>query len=225
MQPSDQPHPVILCIMDGWGLRDSTDANAVAMAATPAYDRLLARFPHARLAASGPDVGLPDGQVGNSEVGHMNIGAGRIVMQDLPRINAALANGSLAGHPDLAALAEKLREGGRVHVMGLMSSGGVHSHSEQMLAVISGLAANGAEVVVHGFTDGRDVLPKNAVNDLPAFLKALPDDVRFGTLIGRYYAMDRDRRWERTRSAYEAITDGTSTHPEAATPMAALDAA
>ena len=225
MQPSDQPHPVILCIMDGWGLRDSTDANAVAMAATPAYDALLARFPHARLAASGPDVGLPDGQVGNSEVGHMNIGAGRIVMQDLPRINAALADGSLAGHPDLAALAEKLREGGRVHVMGLMSSGGVHSHSEQMLAVISGLAANGAEVVVHGFTDGRDVLPKNAVNDLPAFLKALPDDVRFGTLIGRYYAMDRDRRWERTRSAYEAITDGTSTHPEAATPMAALDAA
>ena len=225
MQPSNQSHPVILCIMDGWGLRDSTDANAVAMAATPAYDRLLARWPHARLAASGPDVGLPDGQVGNSEVGHMNIGAGRVVMQDLPRINAALANGSLAGHPDLAALAEKLREGGRVHVMGLLSSGGVHSHSEQMLAVISGLAANGAEVVVHGFTDGRDMLPKNAVNDLPAFLEALPDDVRFGTLIGRYYAMDRDRRWERTRSAYEAITDGTSTHPEAATPMAALDAA
>lgn len=225
MQPSDQPHPVILCIMDGWGLRDSADANAVAMAATPAYDALLARWPHARLAASGPDVGLPDGQVGNSEVGHMNIGAGRIVMQDLPRINAALADGSLAGHPDLAALAEKLGEGGRVHVMGLMSSGGVHSHSEQMLAVISGLAANGAEVVVHGFADGRDVLPKNAVNDLPPFTAALPDGVRFGTLIGRYYAMDRDRRWERTRSAYAAITGGTSAHPEAATPMAALDAA
>ena len=225
MQPSDQPHPVILCIMDGWGLRDSADANAVAMAATPAYDAPLARWPHARLAASGPDVGLPDGQVGNSEVGHMNIGAGRIVMQDLPRINAALADGSLAGHPDLAALAEKLGEGGRVHVMGLMSSGGVHSHSEQMLAVISGLAVNGAEVVVHGFTDGRDVLPKNAVNDLPPFTAALPDGVRFGTLIGRYHAMDRDRRWERTRSAYAAITGGTSAHPEAATPMAALEAA
>ena len=225
MQPSDQPHPIILCIMDGWGLRDSADANAVAMAATPAYDALLARWPHARLAASGPDVGLPDGQVGNSEVGHMNIGAGRIVMQDLPRINAALADGSLAGHPDLAALAEKLGKGGRVHVMGLMSSGGVHSHSEQMLAVISGLAANGAEVVVHGFADGRDVLPKNAVNDLPPFTAALPDGVRFGTLIGRYYAMDRDRRWERTRSAYAAITSGTSAHPEAATPMAALEAA
>ena len=150
----------------------------------------------------------------------MNIGAGRIVMQDLPRINAALADGSLAGHPDLAALAEKLGEGGRVHVMGLMSSGGVHSHSEQMLAVISGLAANGAEVVVHGFTDGRDVLPKNAVNDLPAFLKALPDDVRFGTLIGRYYAMDRDRRWERTRSAYGHHRRHLP-HPEAATSMAA----
>ena len=108
MQPSTKSSPVILCIMDGWGLRDSTSANAVAMAATPAYDSLLSRWPHAKLAASGVDVGLPEDQVGNSEVGHMNIGAGRIVMQDLPRINAALADGSLAGHPDLAALAEKL---------------------------------------------------------------------------------------------------------------------
>ena len=225
MQPSATFNPVILCIMDGWGLRDSASANAVAMAATPVYDALLARWPHARLAASGADVGLPDGQVGNSEVGHMNIGAGRVVMQDLPRINAALADGALAGHPDLATLVSGLGDGGRVHVMGLLSAGGVHSHSAQMLAVISGLVDNGAEVIVHGFTDGRDVLPKSAAGDLPAFVAALPDNVRFGTVIGRYYAMDRDRRWERTRSAYAAITGATSTNPVASGPVAALEAA
>ena len=225
MQPSAKSSPVILCIMDGWGLRDSTSANAVAMAATPAYDSLLSRWPHAKLAASGVDVGLPEDQVGNSEVGHMNIGAGRIVMQDLPRINAALADGSLAGHPELASLASKIGPAGRIHVMGLMSSGGVHSHSGQMLAVISGLAAQGAEVIVHGFTDGRDVLPRSAGDELPRFLAALPSGVRFGTLIGRYYAMDRDRRWDRTRSAYAAITSGVSAQPMAASPVAALEAA
>ena len=225
MQPSDKPHPVILCIMDGWGLRESADANAVALASTPVYDALLAHWPHARLAASGADVGLPDGQVGNSEVGHMNIGAGRIVMQDLPRINTALADGSLADHPSLAKLAEDVAGGGRVHVMGLLSSGGVHSHKDQMLAVISGLAAKGADVIVHGFTDGRDVLPKTAIDDLPVFLAALPDGVKFGTVIGRYYAMDRDRRWERTQSAYAAITSGISAHPKAESPTAAIEAA
>ena len=225
MQPSAKSSPVILCIMDGWGLRDSTSANAVAMAATPAYDSLLSRWPHAKLAASGVDVGLPEDQVGNSEVGHMNIGAGRIVMQDLPRINAALADGSLAGHPELDSLASQIGPAGRIHVMGLMSSGGVHSHSGQMLAVISGLAAQGAEVIVHGFTDGRDVLPRSAGDELPRFLAALPAGVRFGTLIGRYYAMDRDRRWDRTRSAYAAITSGVSAQPMAASPVAALEAA
>ena len=225
MPPSANFSPVILCIMDGWGLRDSASANAVAMAATPVYDALVSRWPHAKLAASGADVGLPDGQVGNSEVGHMNIGAGRIVMQDLPRINAALADGALAGHPELSSLASGLGAGGRIHVMGLVSAGGVHSHSEQMLAVISGLAAQGAQVIIHGFTDGRDVLPKSAGDDLPPFLAALPDGVRFGTLIGRYYAMDRDGRWERTRSAYAAITGGRSAQPVADSPMAALEAA
>ena len=212
--------PVVLCIMDGWGLATAGEANAVSLADTPVFDSLMASWPHARLAASGEDVGLPYGQVGNSEVGHMNIGAGRVVMQDLPRINAAMRDGSLASHPELAALGKQLAaSGGRIHVMGLMSGGGVHSHQDQMLAVINGLYATGAEVIVHPFTDGRDVLPKNAEAALPAFLGALPKNVRVGTLIGRYYAMDRDKRWERTKSAYDAIASGagaSASDPEAA---------
>ena len=215
--------PVVLCIMDGWGLRTAPDANAVARASTPAVDLLSARWPHARLAAAGPDVGLPDGQVGNSEVGHMNIGAGRVVTQDLPRINAALADGSLASHPALAGMAAELAgAGNRIHVMGLLSPGGVHSHQDQMLAVIKGLAGAGADVVVHGFTDGRDVLPKDAAGSLPDFLAALPGGVTFGTLIGRYWAMDRDHRWERTTEAFAAIAKATSRHPAATDPLAAL---
>ena len=221
--PSRSRPPVVLCIMDGWGLRAAPEANAVALARTPVVDSLAARWPRARLAASGPDVGLPEGQVGNSEVGHMNIGAGRVVMQDLPRINAALADGSLAAHPALAALADDLAgTGGRVHVMGLLSPGGVHSHQDQMLAVITGLAEAGADVVVHGFTDGRDVLPRQAAESLPPFLAALPDNVTFGTLTGRYWAMDRDRRWERTAEAFAAIVKAASRHPAAADPLAAL---
>ena len=216
--------PVVLCIMDGWGLSSSHEGNAVAHANTPVFDALLARWPHARLAASGADVGLPDGQVGNSEVGHMNIGAGRVVMQDLPRINAAMRDGTLAAHPDLATLGAQLAgTGGRVHVMGLMSGGGVHSHQDQMMAVINGLHATGAKIILHPFTDGRDVLPKSAAALLPAFLDALPDGVRVGTLIGRYFAMDRDKRWDRTRSAYDAIAKGVGA--AAADPVAALTAA
>ena len=215
--------PVVLCIMDGWGLRESPDANAVALARTPVFDALAARWPHARLSASGRDVGLPEGQVGNSEVGHMNIGAGRVVMQDLPRINAALADGSLAAHPELGRLARDLAgTGGRVHVMGLLSPGGVHSHQDQMLAVITGLVDAGADVIVHGFTDGRDVLPRYAAESLPGFLAALPDTVTFGTLIGRYWAMDRDQRWDRTARAFSAIVQGVTDHPAAADPLTAL---
>ena len=217
--------PVVLCIMDGWGLREARDGNAVALANTPVFDSLLHNWPHARLAASGIEVGLPEGQVGNSEVGHMNIGAGRVVMQDLPRINAAMADGSLAAHPELAALASRLRtSGGRVHVMGLLSSGGVHSHQDQMLAVIDGLHAGGADITLHGFTDGRDVLPKAAQQALPDFIDRLPGGVRFGTLIGRYFAMDRDQRWERTQSAFQAINSGHAEN-HATDPMAALAAA
>lgn len=221
--PSMSHPPVVLCIMDGWGLRAAPKANAVARASTPMVDSLSVRWPHARVAASGPDVGLPEGQVGNSEVGHMNIGAGRVVKQDLPRINAAMADGSLAAHPALATLAAELAgTGNRIHVMGLLSPGGVHSHQDQMLAVIMGLAGTGADVVVHGFTDGRDVLPKDAAGSLPAFLAALPSDVTFATLIGRYWAMDRDHRWERTAEAFAAIVQATGRHPAATDPLAAL---
>ena len=214
--------PVILCIMDGWGLSHGHEHNAVALADTPNVDALFAAWPHARLSASGRDVGLPDGQVGNSEVGHMNIGAGRVVMQDLPRINAAMEDGSLAAHPELAALGAMLAEtGGRVHVMGLMSSGGVHSHQDQMLTVINGLHATGAGIILHPFTDGRDVLPKMAQDELPAFLASLPAGVAVGTLAGRYFAMDRDNRWERTKAAYDAIAHGEGiTAPDAQTALA-----
>jgi len=214
--------PVVLCIMDGWGLREARDGNAVALADTPVFDSMLRDWPHARLAASGAEVGLPDGQVGNSEVGHMNIGAGRVVMQDLPRINAAMADGTLAAHPELAALTTRMRDsGGRVHVMGLLSDGGVHSHQDQMLAVIRGLHTGGADIILHAFTDGRDVLPKSAETALPEFIASLPQEVRFGTLIGRYFAMDRDQRWERTEAAFRAI-NSASADCHAPDPVAAL---
>ena len=210
--------PVVLCIMDGWGHRAEPEHNAVALAKTPVFDTLMARQPHSFLAASGADVGLPDGQVGNSEVGHMNIGAGRVVMQDLPRLNAAVKDGSLAAHPDLIALAAKLRaSGGTAHVMGLLSPGGVHAHQDHFLAVITGLVAAGVPVAVHGFTDGRDTLPQAAKQALPDFVAALPKGAFVASLIGRYFAMDRDRRWQRTQAAYDAIAG-------ACAPIFAIDA-
>ena len=210
--------PVVLCIMDGWGHRAEPEHNAVALAKTPVFDALMANQPHSFLAASGADVGLPDGQVGNSEVGHMNIGAGRVVMQDLPRLNAAVKDGSLAAHPDLIALAAQLRaSGGTAHVMGLLSPGGVHAHQDHFLAVITGLVAAGVPVAVHGFTDGRDTLPQAAKQDLPNFVAALPKGAFIASLIGRYCAMDRDNRWERTQAAYDAIAGARA-------PIFAIDA-
>ena len=218
--------PVVLCIMDGWGHRTESAHNAVALAATPAVGALAAHWPTSLLAASGPDVGLPDGQVGNSEVGHMNIGAGRIVMQDLPRINAGCKDGSLAVHPELQRLARQTAAtGGRIHVMGLLSPGGVHAHSDHMLAVIEGLVDAGGAVTLHGFTDGRDVLPKSAAETLPAFLGKLPVGVQFGTLTGRYYAMDRDNRWTRTGAAFDAIAHAVADAPAQASPLDVVAAA
>jgi 2,3-bisphosphoglycerate-independent phosphoglycerate mutase len=216
--------PVVLCIMDGWGHRIAPDHNAVALARTPVFDKLMATSPHSLLAASGADVGLPDGQVGNSEVGHMNIGAGRIVMQDLPRLNAATKDGSLQAHPAVQALATKLAaSGGTAHVMGLLSPGGVHAHQDHMLAVVNGLAAAGISVVVHGFTDGRDVLPRDAIESLPGFLARLPKTASMGSLTGRYFGMDRDHRWDRTQKAYDAIARGRAVF-HAGDAMAALAA-
>ena len=198
--------PVVLCIMDGWGHRPNTEYNAVALAKTPVFDNLWDSHPHSLLAASGKDVGLPDGQVGNSEVGHMNIGAGRVVTQGLPLLNTATLDGSLATHPDLIELATKLQKsGGTAHVMGLLSPGGVHAHQDHFLAVIQGLVKEGVAVAVHGFTDGRDTLPQATKQDFPRFLEALPNGAVMASIIGRYFAMDRNNRWERTQAAYDAI--------------------
>ena len=185
--------------------------NAIAMAQTPNWDRFLAACPHGLLQASESHVGLPAGQMGNSEVGHMNLGAGRVVPQNLPRIDAAIKDGSLAGNADLQAfIARLLARGGTCHLMGLLSPGGVHSHQAQILFLVRTLAAAGVKVALHVFLDGRDTPPQSAKAYLEAFLAeagALPG-FRVATLCGRYYAMDRDNRWERTEKAYRVLAEG-----------------
>ncbi len=203
--------PVVLCVLDGWGHRAETEHNAIALAETPVWDRLCAARPYGLLATAGGAVGLPEGQMGNSEVGHMTIGAGRVILQDLPRIDAAVADGSLAQNPALLSLIRRLKEsGGRCHLMGLISPGGVHSHQNHMTALARILSDHNIPVRVHAFLDGRDVPPRSAIDDLPAFEDLLDDlpNVRIATVAGRYYAMDRDRRWERTARAYDAVVSG-----------------
>jgi 2,3-bisphosphoglycerate-independent phosphoglycerate mutase len=184
-------------ILDGWGCAPPGPGNAVSLAETPVFDRLWAEYPHTTLKASGEAVGLPPGQMGNSEVGHLTIGAGRILDQDLQRINRAIADGSFFENPALKAAFEK---GGEVHLLGLVSKGGVHSHLDHLKAL---LRFAPERTWIHAFTDGRDVSPHAAVHDLAE----LPSD-RIATVAGRYYAMDRDKRWERTQRAYDAIVDG-----------------
>jgi len=207
------PRPVVLCIMDGWGHRDDRDDNAVALADTPNVDTLAARWPGGLMYASGECVGLPDGQMGNSEVGHMNLGAGRVVMQDLPRINAAIADGSLAQRPAIAELIGALKAtGGTCHLMGLVSTGGVHSHQRHVAALAKALAAGGIEVAVHVFTDGRDCPPKSAADQLRAFIADLDGAARIASVSGRFFAMDRDKRWERVEQAWKVIALGEAEH-------------
>jgi len=211
MKDPNVKKPVVLFIMDGWGHREDSRNNAVRLARTPTIDRLDKEAPKAFLLASGPAVGLPEGQVGNSEVGHMTIGAGRIIRQDLARIDAAVADGSIRTLPLLDELAGTLREnGGAAHLMGLVSPGGVHSRDAHILALAEALAIRNITVWIHAFTDGRDTLPKLAGETLPAFAESLPDGVRMATVTGRYYAMDRDRRWDRTQLAWDAITHARS---------------
>ena len=203
--------PVILCIMDGWGLAPASDTNAISSAQTPTFDRLMSDYPNARLSASGPAVGLPEGQAGNSEVGHMNIGAGRCVLQDLPRIHNAIADNSLADLPNLKSFIAKMKDtGGRAHLLGLFSEGGVHAHSHHIAAIANQLTAAGIEVILHAFTDGRDTLPKIAHKLWAPFCESLDTPISVGTVIGRYYAMDRDKREERTSAASDAIISGVS---------------
>ena len=203
--------PVILCIMDGWGLGPAGDTNAVSSASTPVFDALMADYPNATLEASGPAVGLPEGQPGNSEVGHMNIGAGRCVLQDLPRIHQAIANQTLADLPELQSFIKDLKaSGGRAHLMGLFSDGGVHAHNAHSAALADIFAAHGITVILHAFTDGRDTLPKVALAQYETFTQTLTSAPQFGTVIGRYYAMDRDNRHERTKAAFDAIATATA---------------
>ncbi|MDQ7080880.1 MAG: 2,3-bisphosphoglycerate-independent phosphoglycerate mutase [Paracoccaceae bacterium] len=202
----DAPKPVVLCILDGWGLREARENNAVALANTPTYDRLMQTCPHATLKTSGRDVGLPDGQMGNSEVGHMNIGAGRVVSMDLGRIGLAIEDGSFAKNPALQRFIDKLRRsGGAAHLIGLMSEGGVHAHIDHAIATAQVIAAAGIPVWIHALTDGRDVPPGSATHDLARLASVLPENARIATVIGRFHAMDRDKRWDRVKRAFEAI--------------------
>ena len=208
MGSKTMPRPVVLCVLDGWGHRTETADNAIALADTPVWDRLTAGRRYGLLATAGAAVGLPDGQMGNSEVGHMTIGAGRVIVQDLARIDAAVADGSLSRNPALASLVERLREtGGCCHLMGLVSPGGVHAHQDHMAALARIVGGCGVPVAVHAFLDGRDVPPRSAMGDLSRFEDALRDArvARIATVTGRYYAMDRDRRWERTVRAHDAV--------------------
>ena len=221
-----RPRPVVLCVLDGWGESTGGADDAIAAANTPVWDGLMARQPHARLDASAGDVGLPDGQMGNSEVGHTCLGAGRVVLQDLPRIDAALADGSLATNPVLNSFAEALSvSGGACHLMGLLSPGGVHSHQDHLVALARILAERGVPVRVHAILDGRDTPPRSALEFLARFETAIADfdDVAITTVSGRYYSMDRDRRWERTELAYALYVGGDGR--EAASARGATEAA
>jgi 2,3-bisphosphoglycerate-independent phosphoglycerate mutase len=207
-QQGKRPRPVVLCILDGWGHRDKTDDNAVTLARTPNLHRFWKYSPHALLEASEEWVGLPSGQIGNSEVGHMNLGAGRVVMQDLPRIDKALADGDFARNVALVKLIAKVKAtNGTVHILGLVSEGGVHSHQSHVVGLAKTLSEAGLAVVIHVLTDGRDVPPQAAEGEITRFLAALKSvaNVTIGTLGGRYFAMDRDKRWDRVERGYNAI--------------------
>ncbi|RDJ20076.1 2,3-bisphosphoglycerate-independent phosphoglycerate mutase [Bosea caraganae] len=201
--------PVMLMILDGWGWREESENNAVRLAKTPNFTRLWESSPHAFLKTSGLDVGLPEGQMGNSEVGHLNLGAGRVVMQDLPRINRAIADGSIAAALEATGLIAKLKQsGGACHLLGLVSPGGVHAHQDHAVALAKIVTAQGVPVRVHIFTDGRDTPPQSAGDYVRDFVAALPEGASVASLSGRYYAMDRDNRWERVEKAWAAMVLG-----------------
>jgi 2,3-bisphosphoglycerate-independent phosphoglycerate mutase len=204
--------PVVLCVLDGFGHRAERADNAILLARTPNFERFRALHPPAFLEASERHVGLPKGQMGNSEVGHMNLGAGRIVMQDLVRIDAAIEDGSLGRQPALRDFAAKLRKsGGTAHLMGILSPGGVHSMQDHFVALAASLAADGVKVRIHAFLDGRDVPPRSAIEYLTKFEADIAPlkGVELGSVAGRFYAMDRDKRWERVALAYATMVDAS----------------
>ena len=223
---SQAVRPIALIVLDGWGLRESREHNAIALARKPVYDELAARFPIGRLNASGEAVGLPAGQMGNSEVGHMNMGAGRVVYQDLTRIDRAIAEGEVAQNASLQAAFAQAAEGSRaLHFIGLLSDGGVHSHQRHLYALLQLAAKHGlSRVFVHAITDGRDASPAGTRRYLPQLQQTF-DRVgtgRLATVVGRYYAMDRDKRWERTAKGYNAMVLGEG--QRTSDPLAAVEA-
>jgi len=217
------PKPVVLCILDGWGYREDSTANAPALANTPNFDGIWASCPHAFLTTFGPDVGLPTGQMGNSEVGHTNIGAGRVVAMDLGQIDLAIEDGSFFRNAAILEFAATLKKsGGTAHLMGLTSPGGVHAHQDHIIAAARVLTDAGVPVACHVITDGRDVPPKSGQDQVAAFQAALPDGAKVVSVTGRYFAMDRDNRWERVGKAYNAMVRGQG--DDAATADAAIAA-
>lgn len=211
------PKPVVLCILDGWGIREERTANAPALADTPTFDHIMATCPNATLITYGPDVGLPRGQMGNSEVGHMNIGAGRVVAMDLGQIDLAIEDGSFFKNPGLVDFIAKVKAaGGTAHLMGLISDGGVHGHINHVLAAAKAITDAGVPVAIHAITDGRDVAPDSAQRFIPELVSKLPEGAHVVSVIGRYYAMDRDNRWERVSLAFHAMVHGLGEEVETA---------
>ncbi|MBI1169795.1 2,3-bisphosphoglycerate-independent phosphoglycerate mutase [bacterium] len=215
--------PVVLCILDGWGIGSDPAVSAPAQAHVPNYNRLWSTRPHSTLTTFGPDVGLPTGQMGNSEVGHTNIGAGRVVAMDLGAIDLAIEDGSFARNAALVAFIAALKaSGGTAHLMGVISDGGVHGHISHVLAACRAIEAEGVPVALHAITDGRDVAPNSAARFIEALMQGLPEGARVATVIGRYWAMDRDNRWDRVERAYQAIVMAAGAH--AITPQDAVAA-
>ena len=203
------PKPVVLCILDGWGLSEDAEGNAPYLAHTPTFDAIMSKGPHAKLITHGPDAGLPSGQMGNSEVGHTNIGAGRVVAMDLGQIDLAIEDGSFFTNTALQDFIAKVKAaGGTAHLMGLVSDGGVHGHLNHIIAAATAITKAGVPVALHAITDGRDVAPKSAFTYIAELEDRLPDGARIVTVCGRYFAMDRDNRWERVSEAYTAMIKG-----------------
>jgi 2,3-bisphosphoglycerate-independent phosphoglycerate mutase len=217
---------IILCILDGWGYRENGIDNSISNASTPHWDKLWSTCPHSLLEASAETVGLPKGQMGNSEVGHMNLGAGRVIYQTLPRIDKAIETNNLRSNSQLKEFVHTLKTNGKTcHLMGLFSPGGIHSHQRHILELAQIVIEKGIPVTFHAFLDGRDTPPKSAttyLEDLQEFCDAQPL-ATVGTVSGRYYAMDRDNRWERTQLAYEAMSQPQKSTPRASSPIGALE--
>jgi 2,3-bisphosphoglycerate-independent phosphoglycerate mutase len=213
------PKPVVLCILDGWGIGPNPATSAPAQAHVPTFNHLWASCPHATLTTFGPDVGLPTGQMGNSEVGHTNIGAGRVVAMDLGAIDLAVEDGSFAQNPAILDFAAKVKaKGGTAHLIGVVSNGGVHGHISHVIAACTALTALGVPVALHAITDGRDVAPSSAAEFMAQLTAGLPKGAKIATVSGRYWAMDRDNRWERVERAYVAMVHAKGeVAPDAAT--------